>query len=459
MRIVVLNGSPKGEKSITMQSVGYVAKKRPDTEWRIVNVAHRIGRLESRREEFQAVIEEVRSADAVLWGFPLYILLVCSQYKRFIELVFERNAQDAFRGKYAASLSTSIHFFDQCAHRYIRAVCDDLGMEYVDSFPAHMRDLFEEGERERLLQFADDFLGAIQTKRPTARMHDPLPRSDFEYVPGPARSPAEAGSRRVVVLTDAREGQANVQKMIERFTAAIAGEVEVINLHDIDIKGGCLGCCRCGLDYECAYEGKDGYVEFYNGKVTPADIIVFAGATVDRHLSWKWRQFLDRSFFNTHTPTLIGKQVAFLISGPVRQMPSLRETLEGWAEWQHAHLVDIVTDEDRDSERIDGLLDALAMKLVHHAETGYVRPPTFLQVGGMKLFRDDIYGQLRLVFQADYAAYRRLGYMDFPQGDLRTRLTNAVASLATSIPPIRRRFRTMVKDKMVEVHRRVVEDE
>ena len=458
MKIIVLNGSPKGDKSVTMQSVRYVAKKRPDDEWKIVNVAQRIGKLESTPEEFEAVIEEVRSADAVVWGFPLYILLVCSQYKRFIELIFERNAQDAFRGKHAASLSTSINFFDHCPHRYIRAICDDLDMHYVGEFSAHMRDLLAEAERERLLQFADDFVGAIEAKRPAARMCDPLPTSEFEYVPGPVGAPVEAGSKRVVVLTDVREGQVNVERMIERFTAAIAGNVEVINLHEVDIKGGCLGCCRCGLDYECAYEGTDGYIEFYNEKLKPADIIVFAGATVDRHLSWKWRQFLDRSFFNTHTPILIGRQFAFLISGPVRHMPNLRETLEGWIAMQNAHLVDIVTDEYGDSARIDGLIDALAAKLIHHAETGYVRPPTFLQVGGIKLFRDEIYGHLRSVFQADYAAYKRLGYMDFPQRDLKTRLMNAVAMLATKIPPIRRQFRTMIKDKMLEPSERVVEE-
>ena len=400
----------------------------------------------------------MRSADAVLWGFPLYILLVCSQYKRFIELISERSAQDAFRGKYAASLSTSIHFFDHFPHRYIRAICDDLDMAYVDSFPAHMEDLHDKAERERLLQFADHFLGVAEARRPAVRVNDPLPAGDFEYVPGPVERSVQTQGVRAVVLTDAGEDQVNVHRMIERFTWAMPGNVDVINLHDVDIKGGCLGCCRCGLDYECAYEGRDGFREFYNERLRPADIIVFAGATVDRHLSWKWRQFLDRSFFNTHTPTLTGKQFAFLVSGPVRHMPNLRETIEGWVEFQHANLVDIVTDEDRDSSRIDGLLDALAARLIHHAEGGYVRPPTFLQVGGMKLFRDEIYGHLRFTFQADYAAYKRLGHMRFPQSDLKTRLTNAVAMLATKIPPIRRRFRTMVKDKMVEPHQRVVEE-
>jgi multimeric flavodoxin WrbA len=52
----------------------------------------------------------------VLWAFPLYYLLVASQYKRFIELIFENNSTAAFKGKYAAVLTTSINFYDHTAH-------------------------------------------------------------------------------------------------------------------------------------------------------------------------------------------------------------------------------------------------------------------------------------------------------------------------------------------------------
>ena len=45
MKVLVLNGSPKGDKSVTMQFVRYVAKKRPDHEWKIVNVAQLIRML------------------------------------------------------------------------------------------------------------------------------------------------------------------------------------------------------------------------------------------------------------------------------------------------------------------------------------------------------------------------------------------------------------------------------
>jgi len=85
MKITVLNGSPKGELSVTMQYVNYLAKLYPQHQFDIVHIAQRIKRIEHDRATFDEIIAQVRSSDAVLWGFPLYYLLVHAHYKRFID--------------------------------------------------------------------------------------------------------------------------------------------------------------------------------------------------------------------------------------------------------------------------------------------------------------------------------------------------------------------------------------
>src|SRR4030042_1276984 len=112
MKITVLNGSPKGEQSVTMMHVLYLRKIFPQHTFEIQHISQRIQRLEENREAFDEVIGAVNIADGVLWATPVYFFTVPSQYKRFIELVNERNAQGAFAGKYTAALTTSIHFFD-----------------------------------------------------------------------------------------------------------------------------------------------------------------------------------------------------------------------------------------------------------------------------------------------------------------------------------------------------------
>lgn len=113
MKIVVLNGSPKGMTSVTIQYVRFLAKTYPEHDFKILHVSRDLRRLEDDAGAFDGVVRAVEGADGVIWAFPLYYLLVHAHYKRFIELVFERGAGEAFRGKHAAALSTSIRFFDR----------------------------------------------------------------------------------------------------------------------------------------------------------------------------------------------------------------------------------------------------------------------------------------------------------------------------------------------------------
>jgi multimeric flavodoxin WrbA len=440
-----------------MQYVQYIQKMFPQHELTTVDIAQRGKKLESDESAFQEVIEQVRAADGVLWAFPLYILAVHGNYKRFIELIWERGAEVAFKDKYAASLSTSIHYFDHTAHNYVQAICDDLGMNYVGAFSPEMRDLLKEGGQAQAQQFAQRFFDAIERRVPTARRYPPVVAHAWDYTPGSGAHTVDAKGKRIVLVTDAEPEQKNLLHMIERFRGAFAREVDTINLHDLGIKGGCLGCLRCGYDYQCAYTGKDEFIEFYNTRVKSADIVVFAGAIRDRYLSATWKTFFDRAFFNTHTPSLVGKQLAFLISGPLGQNQNLREILQAWTELQHANLAGIVTDEAGDSAQVDRLLQALAENLVWCANADAGQPPTFLGVGGMKVFRDDIWGPLRTVFQADHRAYRRMGIYDFPQREWGIRALNTVTGVLFKIPQVRKTFAREIKQQMIQPYQKIVQ--
>jgi multimeric flavodoxin WrbA len=458
MKIVVLNGSPKGDVSVTMQYVNFLAKKYPQAEFQTVNISQRIKLIEKNPSEFARIIADIQGADGVLWAFPLYILLVHAHYKRFIELIFERGAQAAFMGKYAATLSTSIHFFDHTAHNYMHAICDDLGMRYVDSFSPDMTDLLSPEGQTKTAQFGEHFLNAIQTQAVLPRQYAQLNWRNFPYEPGQPAAPVTTNGKKVVILHDSSDACNNLSRMVARCQAAFTGDVQVINLHDIEIKASCQGCLQCGGNNVCAFEGKDGFIDFFRSQIEAADILVYAGTITDRYFSSRWKMFFDRSFFNTHTPMLTGKQVVFLISGPFGQLENLREIFTAFTEYQMANLVGFASDEFGTSEEIDVMLDQLMARAAALAEQGYVRPATFLGVGGTKIFRDDIYGRLRIPFAADHRAYTRLGfYKTFPQRDVRTILLNTFAGPLLSIPRLRQGFNKMVKEQMVAPLKQVVD--
>ncbi len=452
MKIIILGGSPKGETSVTMQYVQFIRNKFPEHELEVRQVAQPIRKLEQNEDAFKEIIEEVRSADGVIWAFPLYVFLVCSQYKRFIELIWERKAEGAFKGKYAAALSTSIHFYDHTAHNYMRAICDDLEMKYAGCHSAAMRDLMTERGRETLTMFAESFFEAAENGILPSRAYHPIKRQDFTY-----RRSDNPGSRlttdkRIVVVTDT--GKGNTGEMIEKFTGLFSNPVEVINLNKIDIKGGCLGCLKCGSNNVCAYT--DEYMDMYNTRIKTADILIFAGEIRDRYLSSKWKQFFDRSFFNTHKPSLQEKQIGFLISGPLAQIPNLREILTAWVEIQGAGIVDFVTDEEHDSAKIDAAVSALGERLLRFACNGYIQPATFLGVGGMKVFRDEIWGGLSVVFKADHRYYKKNGIYDFPQKKVLKIIFIKLLYLITCIPAINRKMTQNFKKMMIMPYRKIL---
>jgi multimeric flavodoxin WrbA len=458
MKITVLNGSPKGDASVTLQYVHFMQKKFPLHELKIVNIASQIKRIEKEEKVFQEIMDEVRSSEGVLWAFPLYYLLVSSQYKRFIELIWERGAVDIFKNKYTAVLSTSIHFFDHTAHNYMNAICDDLDMKYLGFFSAAMHDLLSRKGRERWTLFASEFFDGIQNHTPTSRRFSPILYRVFDYVQGSVEHNISTQGKRVLVLSDLKDPHTNLGKMIERFKNSFLDEVKVKNLHDIDIKGGCLGCLQCGYDYQCVYGNQDAYVQFYNDQVKSADILIFAGTIQDRYLSSRWKMFFDRSFFNTHTPSLTGKQVGFLLSGPLRQIPNLRQMLEAYTEWQQANLVDMITDEEEDSGVLDAQIQHLAERVIRLAEKNYIKPKTFLSVGAMKIFRDDIWGKLRFPFQADHRFYKKHHLYDFPHRKYKVRLINALLILLTKIPSMRKEiYHKRIKNEILKPFQRVLE--
>ncbi len=449
MKIAVLNGSPKGQISVTLQYVSFLQRKFPEIEFQIFDVAQKIKKLEENDKFFTETIGQIAAADAVLWAFPLYFFLVSSQYKRFIELIFERNAAAAFRGKQAAVLTTSIKFFDYTAHNYLRDICGDLEMKFFGSYSAEMYDLFKSKERHRLTLFGQLFIQAIKDSSGIIKSNKLLTNQGMVYEPT-LLPKTDTEGKKVLIVVDDFASSPNLRPMVESYQKAFSPTATLVQLIDIDIKGGCLGCMQCGLDNSCVYQGKDGFIDFYNKKIKTADILFFAGSIHDRFLSSLWKCFFDRSFFNGHIPVLKDKQIGFIITGSFNQLSNLREILEAYVDMQHANLVGFVSDDMGDSQEINQALQGMAASAVMYSKIGYIQPLKFYGVAGAKLFRDAVFGKLRVVFQADHKYYKNNGFYDFPNKNYKWRMINSTIVSFTKIPFMRREFIKRMKVEMIK---------
>jgi multimeric flavodoxin WrbA len=442
MNIVVLGGSPKGNVSVTMQYVDHMKRTHPEHTYTTHLIAKDLRVLERDRVRFDALIEDVRNSDLIVWAFPLYILSAHANVHRFAELVEERGAVSAFTGKYAATLTTSIHYYDHLAHQWTRAICDDWGLLHAGTFSAEMFDLVDPKKRAQYERFLERLFADVARKVPVQRVS--LPRTAAPGAPDATLALAQPTVKlenqgvRIVVVTDADAGSPQ-ERMVARFASSFTEPPRVRNLNDMKIKGGCKGCLRCGFDNRCIYGDGDDIAKLYSEEIPAADVLVLAPTVKSRYFSSLFKTYLDRRFQWTHQPQLTGKQTAWIVSGALSRSPLLSEAMAAMSELDEANPVGIVSDDPEllGGADLNALLGRLAADLVASARSGYRAPQTFLGVAGIKIFRDEIYGNLRFVFQGDHRYYRRHGMYDFPQKNRALRVRNFFMANLSRIPPVR----------------------
>ncbi|MBR3037858.1 MAG: NAD(P)H-dependent oxidoreductase [Clostridia bacterium] len=404
MKILVLNGSPKGENSVTLQTVRYLEKKFPAHSFEVLHVGQRIKSIE---KDFSKAEEALNNAELLLFSYPVYTFLVPSQLHRFIELVKERGVDVS--GRYAAQITTSLHFYDVTAHRFIRDNCDDLGLLYLGGLSVDMEDLLKaEGRRQ-----AEDFFRHLmwRVERGIAeRPLYPVQKEQKPFVPMPVNGSVqpskERSGRRIAIVADLQSDA--LRDMVERFTAVTAAETVLVNLREFPFAGGCLGCFHCAADGTCVY--RDGFDTFLRERIQGADAIVYAFSVRDHSMGSRMKLFDDRQFCNGHRTVTMGKPVGYLIDGALDAEPNLRMLIESRAEVGGNCLAGIATNERDPAAEIEALSETLGYAI----ETHYQPPKNFYGVGGMKVFRDLIY-QMRGLMKEDHRFYKAHGFYDFPQ--------------------------------------------
>ena len=148
MNILVLNGSPSGNDSITLQTVEYLKLFFSEHTYETLQVGQQIRMMENDFSKAKTALEK---ADLIIFCYPVYTFLVPAQLHRFIELIKENQVD--LSGKYATQISTSKHFYDITAHRFIADNCSDLHLRYLEGLSADMEDILTEKGRHEAKAF------------------------------------------------------------------------------------------------------------------------------------------------------------------------------------------------------------------------------------------------------------------------------------------------------------------
>ena len=401
MKFLVLNGSPKGNYSITLQTVHYLEALHPEHQFQVLNVGQTIKALE---KNFAPAREAVAAADVLLFAYPVYTFIAPSQLHRFIELLKAENMD--LTGKFASQITTSKHFYDITAHNYIRDNCFDLGLKYVQGLSADMDDLLnKKGQQDADAFFRYLCWSAEQGIYETAPAA--LPPVDKVPVTVPSEeSVAKSGD--VVIIADLLPGDDQLAAMIARFRSQLPRKTRIVNIREYPFTAGCLGCFKCAVSGKCVH--KDNFDDYLRNEIQTADSIVYAFTVSDHSMGSRFKMYDDRNFCNGHRTVTIGMPVGYLVSGALSREENLRTIMEARAQVGTNFLAGIATDETDP----DGQIDALAQKLTYALENKYVPPQNFYGIGGMKIFRDLIW-LMQGFMKADHKFYKSHGQYDFPQ--------------------------------------------
>ena len=445
MNILILNGSPAGENSITLHTLLYIRQHFPEHHYDILHVGQQIRRME---QEPALWTEPLRKADLIVFYYPVYTFLVPAQLHRFIELVKESGLDLA--GKYATQVSTSKHFYDVTAHRFIQDNCADLGLNYVRGLSADMEDLLREKGRSEALSF---FRYVLWNMERGFREPAPAPASPcaLQHADASAARLTVPAPKRIVIVADfSNAGEDRLQAMCRRLQNRLPCETELVNIQDFPFAGGCLGCFRCAADGQCVY--RDGFDRYLREYIQSADGLVYAYAVRDHSMGYRFKLFDDRQFCNGHRTVTMGKPVGYLVDGCLDAEPNLRLLMEARAEVGGNTLAGIACSQ-RDP---DGAIDQLAATLCYAVAENYQPPKNFYGVGGMKIFRDLIW-QMQGLMRADHRFYKQHRFYDFPQKQRGKMLAMYLVGGLMRSPKLRGKLGAKITEGMIGPYRKVLE--
>ena len=397
MKFLIINGSPKGKYSCTLHTLLYLEQVFKEHTFEILNVGMQIKSLE---KDFSKVVDKLNECDAIIFSYPVYTFIAPSQLHRFIELLKENNVN--LENKFITQITTSKHFYDMTAHKYIEENCYGLKMKYVKGLSQDMEDLTKKEGQLEAIKFFKYFINSIENDIYEIIL-EKQEYKEKEYVVS-FENINKDESKEVAIVCDIVENDHNLKNMITDFTNKLPYKSKIINIRDFPFSAGCLGCFNCAGDGKCIH--KDNFDTFLRENIQTCDAIVIAFTIKDHSMGARFKMYDDRQFCNGHRTVTEGMPFAYIINGDYENEHNLKTIVEARAEVGHNFLAGIGTNK----ESIDKTID----KLAYAIENKYVQPRNFYGIGGMKIFRDLIW-IMRGIMKADHVYYKKHGVYDFPQ--------------------------------------------
>ncbi len=435
MKVLVVNGSPKGKYSVTLKSTEYLKIKFPWIDFDVIHAGQQIKNIE---KDFNESKEKIEGADLIIFSYPVYTFIAPCQLHRFIELMKEHKVN--VKDKFVSQISTSKHFYDITAHNYIRDNCFDMEMKYVKGLSADMDDLTTDKGQKELIAFFRYLLNCCDNDYYELAVKKDKAKKPLKVTLGENKPKTEVGE--IAIVADFEDDDKQLISMIERFRNSLTMKSKVINIAEYPFKGGCLGCFNCAISGKCVY--KDGFDDYLRNEIQSSTAIVYAFKIKDHSMGARFKMYDDRQFCNGHRTVTMGMPIGYLVSGEYSKEANLQMILEGRSEVGGNFLAGIATDEVNPDKAIDQMADTL----IYALRNKHTQPANFYGIGGMKIFRDLIF-QMQGLMKADHKFYKAHGQYDFPQKKMGRVLAMYLVGGLMASPKVKGKMGNMMNEGML----------
>lgn len=405
MKITVLNGSPKGTLSVSYHHMLFLEKHFKEATFEYAHIGKRIKTYEGLI--LDQLVEQMIDSDLIIWLYPVYTFTVPYQMMTFINRLMKHPNKHMLEGKKVTQFSTSKHFYDITAYNYVKEVSISLNMNHLSGMTADMNEMITEKGRYKMIAFFDQLKDSVENHLDFRTT--PFPKvslKDFDYgaLPEPDKEPGK-----ILVVYNGQDYSTNVKNMISAFENLCKYEVHRLDISNVKIQGGCLGCLKCAFVGTCVY--RDEFEEIYQNKIMDADVLIYASDIENHYIHQDFKLIDDRAFYNGHRVNVQSKASGYLLNGSLLHEPNLKQIIEARAEVGHmVYLSPVTTYED------DVLIQI--KRLCHEVEYFIENRPypknSFLEVGGMKVFRDLVY-EMRSMMIDDHVYYKKNKLYDYPK--------------------------------------------
>lgn len=442
MNVLVINGSPRTDNSLTLQTVLFLQKKFCDDKFTFLNLATHLNALEI---DFDECAKMIYDADLLLFSYPVYFGSVTSHLYRFIELL---KANRLFLGaKFFTQITSSQKYMDFTAHAFIQQNCQDLKMKCIKGFSSFSDSILKEEGQKQALEFFNFVKYSVQNgiyessvtlQKNYCGVKVFVPYKQVDRLPG-----------KICLLTDCSSTDIQLRSMIDRFRSQSQYSVEVYNLNEQDIKGGCKGCLKCTKNSRCVY--KDGFLELYkNLSISNAVVLAF---TIKNHsIPYQIKKYIDRQFVFGFRNLTRGLPAAFLVAGPLDDEPYLKIWLTSHADSQGLNLMGIATDQ----RTPDFEIDTIVKKMTYSIQNRYQESRNFFQTAGEKIYRDYIFLN-KGFFPADHKYFKKNKIYDFADRHLFKSIKTSLKSFFVHLPLLKKKLLPRLSENILKPYKKLLD--